>query len=743
MQCNFAIFLSQKGLVIQKKAVPLRDKNFRSMDNNQKATVSHDSDFEHLRVWNNNTNLDYYLSEEHWNFHVNQMLHKNLLVFHEGKEVGAFLDDSKPDFGAPIKDFSPLYGNMFNEVYRLCNSILTTPVPETKVAQFANQSATWKFRNLKDDNGKPLNVAPNVTDLIESYHILGMVNAILSFANDKSAYVDRFMIALSVYKDKGLPFCGFIHCFEPYNKIYQKFIFTTVVDGSYLRPGFDYKKRDEYLRKNLPWYNNIAKLYETNSQRGQEKPSRFGTKNANIAESVIDKISANNIRYYYEGWRNGKHGSICQTNGIYRFVEMTYGKSGILDDVNRNEEDNPIVAKGIVAYWLQFNSRMDTVIKQLTKYNCKIPRDIREQFDIYTRIRFEQFRQEHRDDPETWDWDWNREFYANVIIPHEMAFNKLSEALFDYISDSDIVLVRGVMNNYIKYLKKIRTEKGYQVKPELLVLRAIESGDETKQEDLEEFEVNTILDKLEEKGYIKVAWIEGHKPEGVRLLDKGRVYLKQLEEGSVAVETKTIVTPQKPLKGETEIPNVPQTTKDSEQEDNKEIEWNNEYDYIFDERVKPQEIKRAIETVKSEKVKDRRFHYVAYRILKVIKWIPIEVSESEYMRWINCHFKCGWEKNKNQKKAFLFNLEGTVKDLDDLHPSEWKDDSLYGKLGKHYRLLAISFKNVFTMTIVNGKPDGESESYEHLKDRVEFLSGARDVYGTLWAPDEAYINDGK
>lgn len=527
------------------------------MDVKGNTTNTSNSDFENIKAWENNTNLDYYLSEEHWNFHVNQMLYKNLLVFHEGKEVGAFLDVKGPDFGNPIKDYTSLYGNMFNEAYSLCKSILTIPVPETKVAQFANQSATWKFRNLKDKKGKPIKfeIAPNVTDLIESYHILGMVNAILCFANDQSASVDRFMIALSVYKDKGLPFCGNIHCFEPYNEVYQKFIFATVVDGSYLRSGFDYKKRDEYLRENLPWYNNIAKEYEKNTKEVKEESTQGDANRTNMTESVIDKISPSNMRVYYEGWRNGKHGSICQSNGIYRFVEMTRGKSGILDDVKRKEEDNPIVAKGIVSYWLQFNSRMDTVIKRMTKYNCEIPKDIREQFANYTQIRFEQFRQEHRDDPNTWDWDWDREFYANVIIPHEMGFNKQTEALFDYISDSDIELVRGVMNSYIKYLKKCRADKGYRVSPELLVLRAIDSGDETKYEDLEEFEINTILDKLEGKGYIQVAWIEGHKPEAVRLLDKGRVYLKQLEEGSVVDKIKPSVTPQQPLKDKTsEIP---------------------------------------------------------------------------------------------------------------------------------------------------------------------------------------------
>jgi hypothetical protein len=388
--------------------------------------------------------------------------------------------------------------------------------------------------------------------------------------------------------------------------------------------------------------------------------------NKNMAESVIDKISPSNIRFYYEGWRNGKHGSICQTNGIYRFVEMTRGKSGMLDDVNRNEEENPIVAIGIVAYWLQFNSRMDTVIKRLTKYNCEIPKDIREQFDNYTKIRFEQFRKEHRDDPNTLYWDWEYEFYVNTIIPHEIAFNKQSEALFEYISDSDIALVRSVMNSYIKYLKTICAEKGYKVN----------------------------------------------------------------EEGS------GVVTPQ--------THQMPQPPKGSGQDVFVEgEEWDDTYDYIFDKKINPYKVKQAIETVKSERIKGRRFYYVAFRILKVLKWIPIETLESDYLKWINCHFKCGWEKNRNQKKAFLFNLEGTVKVLDDLHPSEWKDDLLYGKLGKDYRLLAISFKNTFTMTIINGQPVADSESYEHLKDRAEFLSGVQDMYGTLWAPEEAYINDGK
>ena len=77
-----------------------------------------------------------------------------------------------------------------------------------------------------------------------------------------------------------------------------------------------------------------------------------------------------------------------------------------------------------------------------------------------------------------------------------------------------------------------------KVDPKLLVLRAVDAQDDTKYEDLEEYEVNTILEKLEGEGFIKVAWVEGHKPEGTRMLDKGRAYLKLLEEGKGVIETK-------------------------------------------------------------------------------------------------------------------------------------------------------------------------------------------------------------
>lgn len=289
--------------------------------------------------------------------------------------------------------------------------------------------------------------------------------------------------------------------------------------------------KKEFLMKHfnktaLVFLKNIPTCSDTKENTEGDKQDT--SNEVEMEPSVLNRISANNWGNYFEGWRNRKKGAIAQENGIYRFIEQIHGKSGMLDSVHHKTEDNPVVAVGIVAYWLMFKQGKDLILQRLTKYDY-IPDSTKEMFDSYTMERFHQFKKANRDNPDAWEWDWDFEFYTKYIIPHEMELNKLSEALFDYISDDDIQLVRSVMNNYIKYLKKVRQKKGYHVSPELLVLRSLADSNEFMLEDLEDFEINTVLDQLEKGGYIKAAWIEGHRPEAIRLLDKGRTYLKQLE----------------------------------------------------------------------------------------------------------------------------------------------------------------------------------------------------------------------
>ena len=61
---------------------------------------------------------------------------------------------------------------------------------------------------------------------------------------------------------------------------------------------------------------------ELEEKRAAAEKKTVAENDAVMEESVLDQISPTNLRVYYEGWRNGKHGSICQKDGIYRFVEM-------------------------------------------------------------------------------------------------------------------------------------------------------------------------------------------------------------------------------------------------------------------------------------------------------------------------------------------------------------------------------------------------------------------------------------
>jgi len=179
-----------------------------------------------------------------------------------------------------------------------------------------------------------------------------------------------------------------------------------------------------------------------------------------------------------------------------------------------------------------------------------------------------------------------------------------------------------------------------------------------------------------------------------------------------------------------------------------EEEWDSSRDGIFNKKVNPQAVKKAINSVESERITDRPYFFVAFVILKILKYIPLNTSPRDFLLWVNLHFNCGWSEESKKKHQLNFRLEGTLKKLSTMHPSAWKnadDDGkeFWGKMNLDYYNLAISFKNAFTYTMINKMPVSNSDSFEHLRDRVELLSGVYDMYGTLLASAEAYINDGK
>ena len=217
------------------------------------ASQKMDSDFEHLKTWQDNPDLKYYLSDKHWNFHVNQLLYAYLTSRYKGNEVGVYINLVLGNGENAYKiDYSQIYGVMFNEAYFFCSFVLTNPAPETEIT----------FLESKAEALCSVKLAKSII----AYNTLVMTGLLLCFANDKNDAVGRFLNRLLGYNHSHY-FGDKFHHFEDYMKIGLGCVSGIMIDGQIqspgkLRPGYDYKGHDEYLRKTLPWYKVSAEMFE-------------------------------------------------------------------------------------------------------------------------------------------------------------------------------------------------------------------------------------------------------------------------------------------------------------------------------------------------------------------------------------------------------------------------------------------------------------------------------------------------
>ena len=244
------------------------------------ATImKNDSDLDHLKMWQDNPDLKYYLSEDHWNHHVNELLYAYLTSRYEGNEVGVYINLGLLNGLAFKIDYNQIYGLMFNEAYSFCSYVLTTPVPETEIPFL--ESKAESVCSVK--SAKP----------IIAYNILVMTALIICFSNDQNNVVARFLRRLSGYNHTHY-FGDEFHHFENYIKIGLGCVAGVMIDGQLqhpgkLRPGYDYKGHDEYLRKTLPWYRESAEMLEKRVEMSSCKTNEF-EKNTNEILCKVEQI---------------------------------------------------------------------------------------------------------------------------------------------------------------------------------------------------------------------------------------------------------------------------------------------------------------------------------------------------------------------------------------------------------------------------------------------------------------------
>lgn len=415
-----------------------------------------------------------------------------------------------------------------------------------------------------------------------------------------------------------------------------------------------------------------------------------------MGKSVLDEIALGvGTSHLSDYWSNGKVGSVSDFKGdyVFRFREAKAYDNGNYHWLSNDIEQYPIVAVGIVAFWLKHRT-CNNRLSQL--FAPKLPElGIREQFDHYTQLRYDQFKKIHKDNPDAWKWNWDYKFYSEYIIAHEMGLNKQAEALLEFITDDDQKEVRSVMSNYIEYLKMRRLELGFEPNNELKVLRSIANSDDCQLEDVDDEELCRIFDMLEAEGFIQVAWCEGHKTfDDVRLLAKGKVYMKQLEDELMAGASK-----QKLLAEE--------TGTNSNPFDVLMRSWDDSLDAVFDSRINPVKVFLELKDENRPKFKSpySRF-FVFYKVLEYMHWVT--GTQTEFLKWVNLHWQCGWSKSNHFKFSGHIPIE-----LRDTPLSDWYAHIVPNSdIGLDYRLLAERLFTLLTSSTVKGE--------RWLKDKTDF-----------------------
>jgi hypothetical protein len=119
---------------------------------------------------------------------------------------------------------------------------------------------------------------------------------------------------------------------------------------------------------------------------------------------------------------------------------------------------------------------------------------------------------------------------------------------------------------------------------------------------------------------------------------------------------------------------------------------------------------------------DKTFWYIAFRVFCHLRWIVTPNKHIGYTKWVNKHFDCPIKENKLTK--------GVSKDLINNELEDWNKQSIPNFRNIIIcRNLALDFINLFTQTIIDGRPQEATDfTTDKLMDKSTFfISGSRRI----------------
>lgn len=165
-----------------------------------------------------------------------------------------------------------------------------------------------------------------------------------------------------------------------------------------------------------------------------------------MSVSLLEKISVSySQEIITDRWKNGKVGKIVDIlgDGNYRFVDYFIDVNSEFRERYRSIEEEllcPVIATGIIGYWL----------------NNKDSQGIKKMFEGYFNLKCNYYVKQHEGDDDAWERDLKKEFTLRKHIPSEKDDIKISENIFEYLTDDDNKKVKRVAENYLKYARAKR-----------------------------------------------------------------------------------------------------------------------------------------------------------------------------------------------------------------------------------------------------------------------------------------------
>ena len=169
------------------------------------------------------------------------------------------------------------------------------------------------------------------------------------------------------------------------------------------------------------------------------------------------------------------------------------------------------------------------------------------------------------------------------------------------------------------------------------------------------------------------------------------------------------------------------------------LEYDTTYDSIFDQRVKPEAVKKALDDITTFDKNKHPFWFVFMKVLVHLQWIPSSTNNKDVLSWASLQYNLKW----STKKQLSFSDIGGDNDDMNRKANERKkkkikvtDITLWNTISEtefrdieKYRQFALLLKKTFVHFIVNGLEEKEATDFNKGKprDRLKFMKSSKNL----------------